>query len=290
MIGNSELILNERGAVYHLDLRAEELAETVITVGDPGRVPAVSRYFDQLEFRRSHREFVTHTGRLGSRRISVLSTGIGTDNIDIVLSELDALVNIDLERREPRTGNYALQIIRLGTSGGLQADIPTDSCVISSAAIGLDNLLAFYSGPGPKAEAGLMEFFGEHTGLVQKGLRPYWTEGSRELEARFARLGFHEGITVTCPGFYGPQGRSLRLAPALPDLAERLSSFRFGNWRIANFEMETSALYGLGGLMGHQCLSISTVVANRVSRSFSRDPAGAVDSMIRHCLEALGSH
>ncbi|WP_332737471.1 nucleoside phosphorylase [Flavihumibacter sp.] len=287
-IAPSELIINNRGAIYHLDLRPEELAETVITVGDPDRVAAISKYFDRVEYKRQHREFITHTGFIGTKRISVLSTGIGPDNIDIVLNELDALVNIDFETRMIRPSLHSLSIIRIGTSGSLQADIPVDGFVAGTHGLGIDNLLNFYLHVQHEEEQQLIQSFLTQTQLHQKTAQPYITSASPSLMKHFVE-GYHQGITVTCPGFYGPQGRVLRLGLNNPDLIDRLTDFRFGQHRIANFEMETSAIYGLGRLLGHHCLSLNAIVANRVSKEFSKDGQAAVEKLIQKSLEIIAA-
>lgn len=288
-IAESELILNGRGAVYHLDLLAEELAPTVITVGDPGRVAEVSKYFDQVVHRSAHREFLTHTGRIGARKLSVISTGIGPDNIDIVLNELDALVHIDLKTRMVTGRADGLLIVRLGTCGGLQPDIPTDALIVSSHGLGLDNLLHYYPWKQSGEEQEVLDAFTAHSGLESTAITPYLARADAGLLTHFTSRGYFQGITATCPGFYGPQGRSLRIPLAFPDLAARLSSFRYQDLRITNFEMETSAIYGLGRLMGHRCLSVNTVVANRSTGKFSRDPQKAIERMIARSLEALSA-
>jgi uridine phosphorylase len=285
-IAASELIINPRGAVYHIDLRPEELAETIITVGDPSRVATVSKYFDQIENSRQHREFVTHTGRIGHKRITVVSTGIGPDNIDIVLTELDALANIDFITREIKATKKTLNIIRLGTSGSLHADIPVDSCVASSFALGLDNLMHYYVQRENPEETFMLREFVAHTRLDTAPIKPYIAEGDIHLRAAFADK-MPSGITVTCPGFYGPQGRMLRAPLAFPNLINALSSFQSRGHRVTNFEMETSAIYGLGRLLGHHCLSISVIVANRVQGTFSNDADKAVDSMIQMALPII---
>jgi uridine phosphorylase len=286
MIGNSELIINASGCIYHLDVHPEEIAHTVITVGDPGRVPVVSKYFDRIEHRKMHREFVTHTGYIGSKRISVVSSGIGPDNIDITLNELDALVNIDFETREPKETHQALTIIRLGTSGSLQEDIPVDSLVAATFGIGLDNLLHYYRFENNVEESFILNAFQQHTLLSGNPIQPYVAEGAVRLLNHFSEQYVH-GITVTCPGFYAPQGRRLRLPLAFPNLVDRLSAFQSGQHRITNFEMETSAIYGLGKLLGHHCLSVNTIVANRQTKTFSKDAAAAVEHMISHSLEII---
>ena len=287
-IAESELIINNRGAVYHLDLRPEELAPTIITVGDPDRVGEVSKHFDSVEIRRNHREFVTHTGYLGKKRISVVSTGIGTDNIDIVLNELDALANIDFVTRTIQPKLTQLTIVRVGTSGSLQGDIPVDSFVASTHGIGVDNLLNFYRQENNDEEMLLVNAFISHTQMGRQYATPYIAAAGSSIQKHFVN-GFHHGVTVTCPGFYGPQGRVLRLGLTNPDLIDQLTNFRFGNHRITNFEMETSGIYGLGKLLGHQCLSLSAIVANRVEQSFSKDGAAAVEQLIVKTLGILTS-
>lgn len=288
IIPESELIINSRGAIYHLDLRPEELAPIVITVGDPDRVAAISKYFDAIEVKRQHREFISHTGRLGNKRITVLSTGIGPDNIDIVLNELDALVNIDFATRTVKPELTSLQILRVGTSGSLQADIPVDSCVAGTHGLGIDNLLSYYRHDNNDEEKLLIREFVSHTQLDGNFSQPYITQASASLLKHFV-TGFHQGITVTCPGFYGPQGRVLRLGLTNPELINRLTAFQYGPFRISNFEMETSAIYGLGKLLGHQCLSLNAIVANRVTKEFTKDGAAAVENLIKKTLEQLAA-
>ena len=287
-IAPSELIINARGAIYHIDLRPEELAPLVITVGDPDRVAAVSKYFDTIEVKRQHREFVSHTGNIGKKRITVLSTGIGPDNIDIVLNELDALVNIDFGTQMIKDELSHLQIIRIGTSGSLQKDIPVDSFVASTHGLGIDNLLNFYRMEQNEEEKQLLHSFITQTQLQSKVSQPYITGAAASLIRHFVN-NFHQGITVTCPGFYGPQGRILRLGLSHPDLIDRLTAFSFGAHRIGNFEMETSAIYGLGKLLGHHCLSLSAIVANRISGEFSRDGQAAVENLIRQSMDVISA-
>ncbi len=284
----SELIINNRGAIYHVNCRPEEIAETIITVGDPDRVKEVSKHFDKIEFKNKHREFVTHTGYIGKKRISVTSTGIGPDNIDIVINELDALVNIDFTTRTIKEKITSLQIIRVGTCGSLQKEIPVDSFVASTHGLGLDNLLNFYQSSNSVEENQLLQAFNTHTQL-QKGIsEPYINTASIHLLKEFVQ-DFHQGITVTCPGFYGPQGRVLRMGLAQPQLIDKLTSFHFGNHRISNFEMETSAIYGMGKILGHHCLSLSAIVANRISKEFSKDGNAAVEKLIVKTLENISA-
>ncbi|HUM98283.1 MAG TPA: nucleoside phosphorylase [Chitinophagaceae bacterium] len=279
-IAESELIINDRGAVYHLDLKPDEIAGTVVTVGDPDRVREISKYFDSIEVKRQHREFVSHTGYVGKKRITVLSSGIGPDNIDIVINELDALVNIDFKTREIKKELKSINIIRLGTSGSLQADVPVDSLVASTHGLGVDNLLNFYRLEQNDEEKQLLHHFVTHTQVHGQIGNPYISSGAASLIKNFVS-GFHHGITVTCPGFYGPQGRILRLGIRNPDFVNRLTDFRFGQHRITNFEMETSAIYGLGRLLGHHCLAINAIVANRVVKEFSKDGKATVEALIK---------
>jgi len=283
-IAESELIINTRGAIYHLDLRPEEIAGTVITVGDPGRVKEVSKYFDSVEVKRQHREFISHTGYVGKKRLTVLSSGIGPDNIDIVMNELDALANIDFETREIRKQLKSLNVIRIGTSGSLQTDIPVDSFVASTHGLGIDNLLNFYRHEHNDEEQQLLHSFVTHTQMHGQIGNPYISSGAASLMKHFVN-DFHRGITVTCPGFYGPQGRILRLGIKNPELINRLTDFRFGQHRITNFEMETSAIYGLGKLLGHNCLAVNAIVANRVKKEFSKDGLATVEKLIQKFLQ-----
>jgi uridine phosphorylase len=285
-IAESELIINSRGAIYHLNLRPEELATTVFTVGDPDRVSAVSRHFDSIEHQAQHREFVSHTGYIGKKRVTVVSTGIGTDNIDIVLNELDALVNIDLATRMVKPQLTTLTIIRMGTSGSLQRDIPVDSFVASTHGLGIDNLLNFYRHDDTEEDNSLLQSFSTQTQLHHRLAHPYISSASPTLLKHFVE-GFHHGITVTCPGFYGPQGRVLRLGLHQPELIDRLTGFSYGPHRVTNFEMETAGIYGLGRLLGHHCLSLSAIVANRISRTISPDSGKAVEKLITDTLRIV---
>ena len=287
-IAESELIINDRGAVYHVNCRPEEIAETIITVGDPDRVKEVSKQFDKIEYKNNHREFVTHTGYIGKKRLTCVSTGIGPDNIDIVLNELDALVNIDFATRTIKEKLTSLQIIRLGTCGSLQKDIPVDSFVASTHGLGLDNLMHFYRMQNNEEEKQIIQSFNTHTQLSSGNVSPYITMASVSL-LKYFTANYHQGITVTCPGFYGPQGRVLRLGLSYPQLIDSLSGFHFGNHRISNFEMETSAIYGLGKALGHHCLSLSAVVANRISKEFSANGNLAVENLITTSLAIIAN-
>lgn len=286
VIAESELIINHRGAIYHLNVRPEELAETVILVGDPGRVAKISDRFDAVEHRCQNREFVTHTGRVGQKRITALSTGIGSDNIDIVINELDALVNIDLDSRTIKPKKTSLRLVRLGTSGSLQPDIPVDSPLLSTHGIGFDGVLPYY--------AAVETVCDNH---IQTQLNQYinWPRGMGHAYVCAANQGLIEllspgmflGMTATANGFYGPQGRVLRLATRMPDLNTKLASFRFGELRITNFEMETSALYGLGAALGHQCATVCAIIANRFRKEYTKDHDTTVGKLIDTLLERL---
>lgn len=285
-IKESELIINNRGAIYHLDIHPSEIADTVITVGDPARVIEVSKYFDSIEHRSTNREFITNTGYIGNKRLTVLSTGMGTDNIEIVLNELDALVNIDFNTRVVKDKHTSLKIIRIGTCGALQSDIPVDSFIATSLSLGIDNVMHYYIQPSiPNELAELLAGFRHHTQLPEK-ITPYINPADPHLISLFDD-DFYKGITVTCPGFYAPQGRVLRLPLAFPDLISKLNTFNYHNNRILNFEMETSAIYTLGNLLGHQCLSISAVGANRCIKQFSNDAKSTMDKLIKKTLSTL---
>ncbi len=287
-IQESELILNSRGALYHINLLPGELAPLVITVGDPDRVQQVSKYFDIIEVQKQHREFISCTGLLGKKRITVISTGIGTDNIDIVMNELDALANIDLASRTIKPQLQQLNIIRIGTCGSLQSELPVDSYIASTHAIGIDNLLNYYVPQNNEEEKNILQHFINHTQLTNTISQPYIAGASTALLKNFV-TGFSHGITITCPGFYAPQGRVLRLGLRFPDLINTFTSFKYGNHRIANFEMETSAMYGMGKLLNHRCISLSVVIANRITKTFSKNAATVMDKLIITALEILSS-
>ncbi len=287
-IAGSELIINSRGAIYHLDARPEEIAGTIILVGDPDRVKMVSRHFDSIEYTLQHREFITHTGFIGNKRITVLSTGIGPDNIDIAVNELDALANIDFSTRTIKPVLTSLNILRFGTSGSLQKDIPVDSLVAGTHGLGFDNVMHFYRAPQVASELRLINAFQQHTGLVSGNVIPYIFEGSKDLLDLFGD-GYFKGITAACPGFYGPQGRILRLEVAYPGLIDKLTTFTFDEHFISNFEMESSAIYGLGRALGHRCVSLNAIVANRVVKEFSKDGTAAVNKLIEKSLGILAS-
>lgn len=279
----SELILDSEQRIYHLHLHPEEIADTIITVGDPNRVPLVSRHFDRIELKRSKRELITHTGYVGQKRVSVVSTGMGTGNIDIVMHELDALVNIDFHTRHMKDKLKSLTIIRIGTAGALQADIPVDSTVISASALGFDNLLHYYNYHSTPKELQLKQAVQAYF----KHLEPYVVMGNSDLVHHFATPDTFTGITATCTGFYGPQGRKLRSDLQFPDFIEELQAFRFGNDRVVNFEMETAAIYGLANIMGHRAISISAIVANRASQVFSQHGEQTVNKLIEKTITQI---
>jgi uridine phosphorylase len=282
----SELILTPEGQIYHLRLKPEELADNIILAGDPGRVAEISKYFDEVELRVENREFVTHTGSYKGTRITAMSTGIGTDNIDIVLNELDALVNIDFSTRSLKTGHKRLDIIRLGTSGGLQAELDPGTAVASKYAIGFDGLLNFYAGRDEVSDKGCENAFMEHTRWNPLLTTPYVCEGARGLLEKVAPEN-PKGYTISAPGFYGPQGRELRLKVADPQIFENIRSFTYNDHRITNFEMECSAIYGLSKLLGHNALTVCVIIANRETGQFLEDYHPAVDKMIRDTLDNL---
>lgn len=288
IIPETELILNPNGSVYHLQLLPEMIPDNIIIVGDPGRVSAVSRYFDSIEHQIANREFVSHVGKFNGKPVMVLSSGIGTDNIDILVNELDAAVNIDLKTREIKKERRSLNIVRIGTSGALQADIPVDNYVISSHGIGFDGLLNYYQDRDKVNEKELAEAFIKQTNWSDQLPYPYVVKGSENLINKVGE-GFYRGITATAPGFYGPQGRQLRLSPWVPDFNQQLTDFNYQGHRITNFEMETSALYGLGKLLGHQTCTVCTIIANRVAKQYSKDYHPAVEKLIQLVLQRLTS-
>ncbi|MEI8203425.1 MAG: nucleoside phosphorylase [Bacteroidota bacterium] len=283
---SSELIINSDNSIYHLNLKPGEIAKDIIIVGDQGRVETVSSFFDQIEIKKQNREFVTHTGTYKGKRITVLSTGIGTDNIDIVLNELDALVNIDFEKRIAKEKLSSLNIIRLGTSGALQKDIPIESFLVSEYALGFDGLLNYYDFSMNNDENSINKAFIEQSAYDSKFALPYTVHASESLLEKIC-FDMRSGITATASGFYGPQGRELRLKLAIPDLNEKLTKFSFEKHLITNFEMETSALYGLGRLLGHNTLTICVIIANRIAQQFSEDYHPAVISLIKTVLDRI---
>jgi uridine phosphorylase len=279
----SDLILNSDGSVYHLGLRPENLSHKIITVGDPDRVPKVSQYFDNIEFEKKRREFVTHTGTYKGKRLSVISTGMGTDNIEILMHELDMLVNIDLQERERKVEQTALTIVRVGTSGSLQAEIPLGSHLVSVAAIGLDTLMEFYELKQNESEYYVSKRLKEVIGL---SFQPYCVKGSPELVENIGN-DMVKGNTLTCPGFYAPQGRKIRVPLRFPDLVEKLNAFCPFGFKLTNFEMETAGYYALGRLLGHNTLSVNAIVANRITNEFDTKADETVEQLIIKVLDRI---
>ena len=285
-IKSSELILNPDGSIYHLNLLPKHIADNIIFVGDQDRVERISNHFERIEYAIQKREFKTHTGYYKGKRLSVISTGIGPDNIDIVFNELDALVNIDLTTRKPKENLKKLNIVRIGTSGSLQADIPVDAFVLSSHGLDINGMLHFYqidSISNPEVE----DAFIKHTNWSTYKARPIIIENSKELQAVFEDQHIHIGMTGTAGGFYGPQGRVLRLPLQYPDLNSKLDNFSYRGYRITNFEMETSVIYGLSKLLGHNALSLNAIIANRADGTFSEKPKQTVDKLIEYALEKI---
>ena len=286
MIQSSELILNPDGGVYHLNLKPEHIAHDIIFVGDQNRVEKITQFFDSIEFSTQKREFKTQTGYFKGKKITVMSTGIGPDNIDIVMNELDALVNIDLETRKPKTNLTSLNIIRIGTSGSLQAAIPCDSFVMSKFGLGLDNMLRSYLIDNITHKDIEDAFIKQTDWDIRKG-RPYVIGCSETLEKRLESDNIFKGFTGTAGGFYGPQGRVLRLEIQDTNLNSKMDSFDYKGIKMTNLEMETAAIYGLGKLLGHECLSLNAIIANRATGTFSEDPYKAVDALIQYTLGKL---
>lgn len=285
-IQESELILNPDGSVYHLNLRPEHLANTIITVGDPDRVDHITKHFDKVEFQTKKREFHTQTGTYKGKRITVISTGIGTDNIDIVFNELDALVNIDLKTREIKSELTSLEIIRIGTSGSIQKNIPIDAFLISDYAVGFDSLLHFYQSKDVQFED-ISEALVKHTNWFASKSKPYVVRCDESLMKRFSSDKTHKGFTATNVGFYGPQGRVLRLPVQDKDLNDKLANFDYKGMPITNMEMETAGIYGLSKLLGHKALSMNAIIANRATGEFTSRPKEVVNDLIAYCLDRI---
>jgi len=285
-IPNSQLVFNEEGAIYHLNLFPEMLADNVILVGDPGRVPMISNHFDNIEYKRSNREIVTHTGTYKGKRITVLSTGMGTDNIDIVLNELDAVANINFEKRMPKAEHRTLNLVRIGTSGALQPEIDIDTCVASRYAVGLDGLAYFYKDYKSVINNEMTDAFIKDMHYPTDLPKPYVIESSPEL---FNRIndGFHQGITATSPGFYGPQGRCIRAELNYPRINHDIENFRFNEWKVTNFEMESSALFLLAKILGHNALTVCVIAANRVLEKFSPNYHPTMEKLIETVLNRI---
>jgi uridine phosphorylase len=289
-ISHTDLILNPDGSIYHLALLPEEIADTIILVGDPGRVEMVSSRFEKVEIKKANREFHTHTGFYQGKRISVISTGIGTDNIDIVLNELDALVNVDLQERIENVHKRKLSFIRIGTSGALHSHIEPGSRIITQIAGGFDGLYHFYEDRDQRCVNGLSEDFIKHTNWKRALPDPYFIKGSEQLFSMFSSIGQVAGITLSTPGFYAPQIRSIRLTPFDKDLINKLATFRFGSLQINNFEMESSALYALSALLGHEAITICVAVANRISKEFLVEYKPAMETLIEMVLEKISEN
>lgn len=285
-IKESELILNPDGSVYHLNLKPENISNTIITVGDPDRVSSVTKHFDSIEFKTRKREFHTQTGTYKGKRITVISTGIGTDNIDIVFNELDALVNIDLEIREIKKDLTTLTIVRIGTSGSIQKEIPVDSFLISEMAVGFDSLLHFYDSEAFQNKT-IAKALIEHTNWYAKKSAPYVVVCDLDLLNQFSSEKTVKGFTATNVGFYGPQGRILRLALQDNELNNKLASFNFNGQSITNLEMETAGIYGISKLLGHKALSMNAIIANRATGKFSENPTKTVNELIIYTLNKL---
>lgn len=287
-LGPSELILNADGSIYHLNLLPEDIATTIITVGDPDRVADVSNYFDHIELKKGKREFLAHTGVLNNKRITVISTGIGTDNIDIVLNELDALVNIDFEKRCIKAHKTQLDIIRIGTSGAIQPEIPVDSFLLSEYAIGFDALLHFYDSD-KVVHSEITDAFIAQTNWSSSKSVPYVVRCDEHLAATLKSNSIKQGFTATNIGFYGPQNRKLRLETSDKTLPKKLSNFQFEDLKITNLEMETSGIYGLSKLLGHRAVSMNCILANRATGTFSENPDKSVKQLIKYTLKQLTS-
>jgi uridine phosphorylase len=284
-IAPSELILNTDGSIYHLNLKPDQLAHTIITVGDPERVPAVTAYFDTIEFKARKREFHTQTGIYKGKRMTVISTGIGTDNIDIVFNELDALVNVNFETREIKPELTSLDIIRIGTSGSIQEHIAVDSFLLSIRGIGLDSLAHWYD--GVVEDSAFAKALSQQAPLPAAFSRPYVTSCDHSLAAPFMAEGFLQGNTVTNVGFYGPQSRSIRLAPSQTALQAQLKAFNFNGEQVTNLEMETAGIYALASLLGHRAISLNAILANRATGTFSENPSQTIEILIKKTLDIL---
>lgn len=286
MIHSSELILNPDGSIYHLALQPEQVAHKIIVAGDPDRIATISAKFDAIECKVQNREFITHTGTFNGQRVTAMATGIGTDNIDIVLNELDALVNCNLQDRTVKEQLTSLEIVRIGTCGSIQEHVPADEIVVSTHAIGLDGLMNFYDFEMDAEENKMFDEFKSQTEWRDRFNKPYLVKGSSDLIQRIGK-GFHPGVTMTANGFYAPQGRRLRLLPRHTEVNEDLRKFKFEGNMIVNYEMETSALYGLSKLMGHKACTVCAVVANRYANSFSDDYKPVMNKLIDDVLERL---
>ena len=285
-IAESELIINPDGSVFHLHIRPEELADNVILVGDPGRVDLISEYLEDIEFRHQSREFVSVTGKHAGKRLTVLSTGIGTDNIDIVMNELDALANIDFTTREVRERKKSLNILRIGTSGAIQPDIPIGSFVFSHISVGCDGLLNWYAVRDGIIVPGMEEAFMEHVHWDPHLPVPYFVRAGKAMSEKFAGCTL-KGMTISASGFYGPQGRVLRMPLAMPDMLDTFASFRYGEWRITNFEMEGSAIAGIASHLGHNAGTVCCIIANRHLGASAPDYKPLVRNLVELVLDKI---
>ncbi|HAH25887.1 MAG TPA: phosphorylase [Prolixibacteraceae bacterium] len=289
MIKSSELIINADGSIFHLHLKPEQIADTILLVGDPARVELIGKLLSDIEFQVQNREFVSITGKYNGQRITIVSTGIGTDNIDIVVNELDALANIDLISREIKPVHRTLNFIRIGTSGGLQDYLPTNSFVISKKAIGFDGLLNFYANRDMVSDLPFENAFRQYTGWGKQLTSPYVVDCSEKLFSKIHQNNTISGVTISTPGFYGPQGRVLRLPLADPHLNEKIESFSYEGQKITNFEMECSAIYGLSKLLDHEALTICLIIANRVKKEANANYHQSMETLIKFVLESLTS-
>lgn len=287
-IPDSELIINADGSIFHLHIKPGQLADKVILVGDPGRVAMIKGFFDTIECENANREFISATGSYHGKRLTVLSTGIGTDNIDIVMTELDALVNIDFKTRTPKETHTTLEIVRIGTSGSLQADLPVDSWLLSEAAIGFDGVLNYYAGRDKVADLDFEHAFEKHVDWNPLLAKPYVVNGNADVIGRLRNdPRIHVGTTISAPGFYGPQGRVVRLPLASPNLNEKITSFSYQGRRVTNYEMECSCIYGLSLLLGHKPATVCAIIANRLAGQYSKDYKPVVKALVEHVLNNL---
>lgn len=286
-IKESELIINPDGSIYHLHLLPNDIADNIILVGDPGRVEVVAGFFEKIELKKQNREFYTITGIYNNNRITVVSTGIGTDNIDIVLNELDALANIDLKTREKKTEHKTLNLVRIGTSGSLQEDIPVDSFLMSIRSIGFDGLLNFYANRDKFADLAFEKAFKDYMQWNPILASPYIVNASEQLIQKLDGDDIRKGINISAPGFYGPQGRVLRLPLVDKDLNDKIEAFDYQGQKITNYEMESSAIYGLSKLLGHNAITLCVIIANRASKTYSKDYKPVVKILIKNVLDRL---
>ncbi len=286
-IAESELIINKDGSVFHLHLKPGEIAKNIILVGDPGRVEIVASNFEEIKTRVENREFVSVTGKYKNTDFTVCSTGIGTDNIDIVVNELDALVNVDFETRTVKPEHTQLNFVRIGTSGSLQKDISVDSCLLSVKAIGFDGLLNFYAGRNEVTDLDFENKFKEELGWNKLLTSPYVVDAGNSLIEKLSKNGFNKGVTISAPGFYGPQGRVIRLPIADSEINEKISSFRYNDLRITNYEMECSAIYGLSKLLGHNAATVCAIIANRKAGQYSKDYKPVIKQLVLDVLNSL---